>query len=146
MAATVVKNEPAITPKFSGHETFTMRHGWIKKAVDAVTDVPDFFRDEDSALVDLGVGKNMVRSIRHWATVTGIIEEVEADKKSRAKSYAPSQLGEFIFADDGADPYMEDSGTLWLAITFWLMGNNAQLRGIGCSTIILALSLQPIPS
>ena len=44
-------------PKFAGHETFTLRYGWLKKAVDATG-----LRDD--ALVTLGAGKNMVRSIR----------------------------------------------------------------------------------
>ena len=39
------------SPKFSGHETFALRHGWLKKAVDAVFAKPDFFRDENEALV-----------------------------------------------------------------------------------------------
>src|SRR5579884_462777 len=49
---------------FSGHETFPFRTAWLKKAVDAVTADPRVFTRDD-AFVVLGVGKNMVRSIRH---------------------------------------------------------------------------------
>ncbi len=52
-------------PKFAGHETFTLRYGWLKKAVDATQERQDLFLQDD-ALVTLGVGKIMVRSIRHW--------------------------------------------------------------------------------
>ena len=48
---------------FSGHETFVFRYGWLTKAVTAVTEDPGVFARED-AIVRLGVGKNMVRSIR----------------------------------------------------------------------------------
>ncbi len=50
-------------PKFAGHETFTLRYGWLKKAVDATGQRDDVFLRDD-ALVTLGAGKNMVRSIR----------------------------------------------------------------------------------
>jgi hypothetical protein len=65
---------PEAPPKFAGHETFTLRYGWLKKAVDATLDRQDIFLQDD-ALVTLGVGKNMVRAIRHWGLVTGVLED-----------------------------------------------------------------------
>src|SRR6185437_16640708 len=59
---------------FSGHETFTLRHGWLKKALDAVSQDRNIFTKEN-AMVELGVGKNMVRSIRHWALATDVLAE-----------------------------------------------------------------------
>jgi hypothetical protein len=62
-------------PTFGGHEKFVFRHGWLKKGVDAVhQDAAIFSRDQ--ALVTLGVGKNMVRSIRHWCLATNLVEAV----------------------------------------------------------------------
>ena len=58
---------------FSGHETFPFRYTWLKKAVDAVNDDSSIFTQE-SALSTLGVGKNMVNSIRHWGKLTEMIE------------------------------------------------------------------------
>jgi hypothetical protein len=49
---------------FSGHETFPFRYLWLKKGFDAVRDNPGAFTRPD-ATTTLGVGKNMVRSIRH---------------------------------------------------------------------------------
>ena len=63
------------SPKFSGHETFPLRFGWLKKAYDAVeaSNVQDEqqnpFRDE-AAIAKFGVGKNMVASMQHWAERT----------------------------------------------------------------------------
>ena len=95
---------------FSGHETFVFRYGWIKKAVDAVLDNPETFQDAN-AIVKLGVGKNMVASIRHWALATHMLEE---QPKTRGNQINCSELGRLIFGQSGHDPYLEDPNTLWV--------------------------------
>ena len=95
---------------FSGHETFTLRHGWLKKALDAVATDPHIFSN-DRAMVDLGVGKNMVRSIRHWALATEVLAEVSG---TRGAELCLTHFGKLIFGQDGLDPYLEDVNTLWL--------------------------------
>ncbi len=97
-----------IKPSFSGHETFPFRYTWLKKGVDAVTHDPAIF-SSDRATISLGVGKNMVRSIRHWCTSAGLIQ-AGADRNN----LEPTDFGKAIFADDGFDPYLEDGATLWL--------------------------------
>ena len=97
-----------IKPSFSGHETFPFRYTWLKKGVDAVTTDPAVFTS-DRATITLGVGKNMVRSIRHWCITAGLIR-AKADRTQ----FEPTDLGKAIFADDGLDPYLEDTATLWL--------------------------------
>ena len=99
-------------PQLSGHETFPLRYGWLKKAFDAVKlaqvngDSTSVFAAED-AIARFGVGKNMVASIRHWATAAGIIEEASGRPIS-------TQLGRLLFDDDGYDPYMENPSTSWM--------------------------------
>ncbi|GAP17324.1 DUF4007 family protein [Levilinea saccharolytica] len=103
--------EDEIRPTFGGHEKFVFRNGWLKKGIDAVrVDRLIFTRDE--ALVTLGVGKNMVRSIRHWCLATGIVQETEGT--GLAKPLAASMLGERLLLENGWDPYLEDMGSLWL--------------------------------
>ncbi len=67
----------ALTPtaklRFSGHQTFPLRHGWLTKAALGIGEDRELFRRKD-ALVRLGVGKNMVASIRHWSQATGVLE------------------------------------------------------------------------
>ena len=63
---------------FSGHETFPFRYPWLKKGFDAVSADGEVFQRED-AITTLGVGKNMVRSIRHWCLAAGVIEEDRTD-------------------------------------------------------------------
>lgn len=94
---------------FSGHETFPFRYTWLPKGVRHLKGQPDLFVSED-ALVVLGVGKNMVRSIRYWCEATGMIRRV--DKKGRAEV---KRLGEKLLgSEESWDPYLEDPGTLWL--------------------------------
>ncbi|MCH8241024.1 MAG: DUF4007 family protein [Planctomycetes bacterium] len=103
----------AISPSFAGHETFTLRYSWLKKAVNAIVADGELFGRPD-AMVSLGVGKNMVRSIRHWALAVGVLEEDPGFPNNRGRSLRVSELGELIFGEDGIDPYLENVGTVWL--------------------------------
>lgn len=102
---------------FSGHETFPLRFSWLPKGVRGLADDPDLFFDKEDAMVKLGVGKNMVRAIRHWCTALQMIK-VDA----RAKESKVTDLGRKLFLDDGWDPYLEDPGTLWLLQ--WLLASH----------------------
>ena len=105
-------------PSFSGHQTFPFRYTWLKKGVDAVRDKPTIFSSEDAS-VTLGVGKNMVSSIRHWGSVAGLIR---TDTYERGR-LVPTPLGKAIFDDkDGFDPYLDDPATLWLI--HWQISTN----------------------
>jgi len=108
-------------PSFGGHEKFVFRDGWLKKGVDAVSAEPGIFSD-DQALVVLGVGKNMVRSIRHWCLATGVCEE--SDGPDRKRSIDVSSFGHRLMIDGGWDPFLEDSGTLW--VLHWQLTENLQ--------------------
>lgn len=101
-------------PQFSGHETFPLRYGWLKKAYDAVYDREDgsdgklaFTRDD--SIARFGVGKNMVSSMRHWATASGIIEDGEGPN-----ALVTTALGRRLFGRIGLDRYVENPATLWL--------------------------------
>ncbi|MGB0931249.1 MAG: DUF4007 family protein, partial [Chitinophagales bacterium] len=88
---------------FSGHDTFHCRHFWLKKGYDFVKADKKF--NSDTAVVDLGVGKNMVNSIRFWLKSFYIVEENYQNT---------TKIADYIFGDKGVDPYLEDVGTLWL--------------------------------
>ena len=55
---------------FSGHESFFCRPLWLKKAFDAMCESVDF--TSPNAVAYLGVGKNMVSSIRFWSRAIGL--------------------------------------------------------------------------
>ncbi|MEW6378867.1 MAG: DUF4007 family protein [bacterium] len=98
----------------SRHETFTPRYGWLKKGYEAAISDGRVFIAQD-AIERLGVGKNMVRSIRSWCLAFHLLEPCEGEgKKGVNGALQPTQLGNRLLADDGWDPYLEDLGSLWL--------------------------------
>ncbi|QZE15890.1 DUF4007 family protein [Halosquirtibacter laminarini] len=89
---------------FSGHETFYCRHYWLKKGVDYVIQGNNF--SSPDAVTKLGVGKNMVTSIRFWLKSFGILSH---DKNNI------TFIGNYLFSEEnGKDPYLEDINSLWL--------------------------------
>ncbi|QDV48452.1 DUF4007 family protein [Gimesia fumaroli] len=101
-------------PQFSGHETFPLRYGWLKKAYDCVHETEQEGDNKalcwgDDAIARFGVGKNMVASMRHWANVAGIIEEPLGENQ-----VATTTLGKLLFGKIGLDPYLEHPTSLWL--------------------------------
>lgn len=87
---------------FSGHESFQCRQLWLKKGYDYIRQNKTF-NDED-AVVALGVGKNMVSSIRFWMKAFGLLTQNDT----------LTLFADKLFADDGYDPYLEDEASLWL--------------------------------
>jgi len=97
--------------RISGHETFALRYAWLPKCVEAVTarGGDRIFADEDRAMVELGVGKNMVRAMRFWGEATGILNSTEPGH------YSVTGFGKALLKPrKGLDPYLEDDQTLWL--------------------------------
>ncbi|MBL4662532.1 MAG: DUF4007 family protein [Flavobacteriaceae bacterium] len=88
---------------FSGHDSFQCRQLWLKKGYDYVIENRKF-NDED-AVVQLGVGKNMVSSIRFWLKAFNIVDNKDF----------PTEFGKRLFDDEtGYDPFLEDEASLWL--------------------------------
>jgi len=115
--------------RYSGHETFACRYAWLPKAVGGVMRDPSILTPakEAQAMIALGVGKNMVRSIRFWAETTAVIEQCE-------KGHVPTDFGTAIFLgrhndeskilQEGFDPFLEDIQTLWLL--HWKLATNIE--------------------
>jgi len=83
---------------FAGHETFTCKNYWLKKGYDHSREGKKF---NDNAVIDLGVGKNMVNSISFWLKAFGLSEKDVV-------------IDTMIFdSTNGYDPYLEDIGTIW---------------------------------
>ena len=110
--------EEAAEPVFARHETFHLRYGWLKKAYDnTVKDKGIFLRD--NAPVTLGVGKNMVRSIKFWGLAAKILQTKRNPANRNNPLVEPTDLGRAIFDDKGLDPYLEKPQTMWLL--HWLL-------------------------
>ena len=92
----------ALSYRFSGHESFPCKSLWLKKGYDFVMAGNDF--NNPDAVITLGVGKNMVASIRFWLRAFGVTE-----------NDTNTELGNYLFDESkGKDKYLEDIATLWL--------------------------------
>lgn len=95
---------------FSGHESFQCKSLWLKKGYDFLL-AGNRFTDED-AVTKLGVGKNMVASIRFWLRAFGLTRNDEL-----------MPIATYIFdSENGRDPFAEDIATLWI-LHFLLVTN-----------------------
>jgi hypothetical protein len=101
---------------FGRHETFHLRFGWLTKGFRYWCETQEFLGDSDPT-VDLGVGKNMVTSIRYWMEAAQIIQSVSN------REITTTEIGKLLFAEEsGWDPYLEDDTSLWLL--HWLIASN----------------------
>lgn len=102
---------------FGRHETFPLRYAWLTKGVEALRKRPSIFSLPEQAMIELGVGRNMVSAIQYWLQVTGVAQFEGGQGQV-------TSLGEVLLGNDG-DPYLEDEVTLW--IIHWLIASNAEL-------------------
>ena len=103
---------------FSGHESFSCRMLWPIIGYDYINDGNSF--NDPNSVIMLGVGKNMVASIRYWLKALGLTEH---DK--------PSTLAKYLFDEaQGKDRYLESLGTLWLLHFLLVVLNEATLYNI----------------
>ena len=94
---------------FARHESFHLRSGWLRKGLNAI-EIDDhiFLEDTGDAMDLLGIGKNMISSLRYWLQATGLtFEEYDSGVKVQ-------KLTEFAKEIYDRDKYFEDIGTFWL--------------------------------
>jgi len=93
--------------KFRAHETFSIRKGWLSKGMKQVLADPSVFVSREKNPMDvLGIGANMVKSLRYWLPVVGLTES----PKGKGSQYL-TEFGKLVAEND---PYVEELGTLWL--------------------------------
>lgn len=105
--------------KFSGHESFVIRYGWLPKLYGAVVESPELFSADERAILSLGLGRNMVKSIRFWGDALGLIRQ-------DGRSVVPTRFAvRLLDPVTGHDPYLEDIGSLWRL--HWILVTRARL-------------------
>lgn len=105
--------------RFSGHESFVCRYGWLPKVHRAVQHQPTILKDEECAMQTLGIGRNMVKSLQFWAESSGIIEANDEG------GHASGSLGTLLLADGGIDRHLESLESLWLI--HWRLSTQASI-------------------
>lgn len=96
--------ETKVKIKLQGHEKFPLREGWLNKGLLSVEKNPRIFSDQNGTDI-LGVGSNMVKSIKYWMKAFGLIE----DKAGTGAVITPT--GRIIKQND---VYFENIFTLWV--------------------------------
>ncbi|MFH1816545.1 MAG: DUF4007 family protein [Pseudomonadota bacterium] len=110
--------EEARNERFSGHESFSCRYGWLPKIYEAVTTSPDQLANDDLATQSLGIGRNMVRSIWFWGEATEVIS-IDGQTK------AAGRLGKRLLDPKvGWDKYLERLESSWMLHWSLVFGAN----------------------
>lgn len=104
--------------KVRAHESFCFRKGWLHKGAKNINANSRLFTSKDINPCDiLGIGTNMVKSLRYWMNATSIMEEVQ-DGIQRVQRL--TDFGQIIYDND---KYYEEDGTKW-AIHYMLAKNS----------------------
>lgn len=94
--------------KIRAHETFFIRKGWLSKGMKYVNGNEEVFISKIENPQDtLGLGSNMVKSLRYWMQATGLTEEPQSGKRVQHLT----DFGKSVFKNDR---YIEELGTLYL--------------------------------
>ncbi len=89
--------------KLKRHESFSIREGWLAKGIKNVKEYGNVFALQNATNI-LGIGTNMVKSLKYWMTATKLIEE-------KNREIMLSDFGSII---NEYDPYLEDIFSWWL--------------------------------
>ena len=94
--------------QFARHETFQFREGWLTKGLRKIETegIADVFLSKE-AIEELGIGNNMVKSLRYWMQATNLTKECKSSKKTQKLT----PFGKLVY---DYDRYFEDELTLWL--------------------------------
>ena len=83
------------------HEGFYLREGWVEKAINALKDGKLAFSKAEGVKT-LGIGSNMVKSLRFWLIASGIISDTTGEL---------TEMGRAILE---CDPYLDDLFSWWM--------------------------------
>ena len=84
--------------RFGGHQTFTIRDGWLFKGLRLVMEDPERFGAPDVADC-MGVGKNMAKAIHHWLLATGLAKR-DPEHGHNTRILRPTDVGNVIWERD----------------------------------------------
>lgn len=97
---------------YNQHQSFFLRERWLGKGLREIQKDPNFFFGPD-AFEKIGLGKNMVQSLRHWIVAFGAAE-VEGVGKNRQHTF--QAIGEWVLAYDPAIKHFETAALLHYSI------------------------------
>lgn len=95
------------------HESFPLREGWIEKGIQSISENGNATFSKDQGVKNLGIGSNMVKSLKYWMIASNIIDEG-----------LKTNLTEFGNALLKYDPYMEKNISWWFVHYFLVSSFN----------------------
>lgn len=97
---------------FARHQSFYIRANWFAKAIEQLRGDSKALSSKDSA-ANLGIGKNMVESLRFWLVASGLATSGRDGMKL-------TPIGQIV---SEFDPYFEDDMT-WLLVHYGLTSSS----------------------
>ncbi|MGL4731559.1 MAG: DUF4007 family protein [Clostridium sp.] len=94
--------------RIKGHGSFYLREGWLTKGLRAVINDGYIFYSKEAVDI-LGVGNNMVSSIKYWLNALELTESIPGE--NRKTKLGLTKLGNAIY---NYDLHIEERFTLWL--------------------------------
>lgn len=85
------------------HESFSIREGWLVKGIKNVSEKGNVFSSVEATDL-LGIGTNMVKSLKYWMIATTLIND-------NNKKIELTEFGKLL---NEYDPYLEDLFSWWL--------------------------------
>lgn len=93
--------------KLKRHDTFSIREGWLEKVINIFPNEKQCF-SKDKGQQILGIGTNMVKSLRYWSEACNLIKFSQKENKF-------TELGEYLH---DRDPFLSDLSSWWLIHLF----------------------------
>lgn len=94
------------------HESFFLRDGWTEKALNAITENNENIFRKNDGILKLGIGANMVKSLKYWMIASKII-------KANNTGVELTTFGKLLLE---YDQYMEDRFS-WFLLHYFLVSN-----------------------
>lgn len=89
---------------YGQHQSFYLRDRWLNKALKQLQEDERFFYDQE-AFEKIGLGKNMVQSLRFWVIATNVVEE--KFNEERKKVHLLTEFGSLIYKYDRSVQFEE---------------------------------------
>ena len=84
------------------HGSFSIREGWFEKAINSIKENEKSIFGKENGVAILGIGANMVTSLRFWLIASDIIHE---------KTSLLSDFGNLLVE---YDPYLDTNFSWWM--------------------------------
>jgi hypothetical protein len=94
---------------YGQHQSFYLRDRWLNKAIRHIELDERFFYDKE-AFEKIGLGKNMLQSLRYWVVATRVSEE--QFNSERKKVYKITDFGKLIYKYDRFLQFPESAALL----------------------------------